>query len=253
MSHARREVTTRELGDVVHAAPVLVARGLRKSYGSAVALAAGELEIRRGEVVAVTGPSGSGKSTLLQCAAGITLPDSGAVWLDGQSVTDLPDAARARLRRTAFGFVFQFGQLVPELTVRENVALPLLLNGVRRRKAMAAAAEWLTVFGVDELSRRRPGEVSGGQAQRVAVARAMVIEPMVVFADEPTGSLDSTSGSRVLEALVDAAHERSVAVMIVTHDAAVAARADREVVVRDGVTMPSDDVISRDSRAGVAP
>jgi putative ABC transport system ATP-binding protein len=139
--------------------------------------------------------------------------------------------------------VFQFGQLVPELSVLENVALPLLLNGVRRREALATARTWVEAFGVQDLVSRRLGELSGGQAQRVAVARAMAIEPEVIFADEPTGSLDSVSGARVLDALVAAVRERDVTVVVVTHDRGVASYADREIVVRDGL-IESDSLAS---------
>lgn len=193
------------------------------------------MSARRGELVAVTGPSGSGKSTLLLCLAGILRPDSGQVWFDGERVDTASEADRARLRRTRFGVLFQFGQLVPELTAEENVALPLLLAGVRRRPALTAARTWLERFGVDELGSVRPTEMSGGQAQRVAVARALVTEPEVLFADEPTGALDTLSGERVLHQLTRVAREAGTTVLLVTHDATVAAYADREVVVRDGM------------------
>jgi putative ABC transport system ATP-binding protein len=150
----------------------------------------------------------------------------------------MSDSERAALRRTSFGFVFQFGQLVPELSALENAALPLLLNRTRRRAAFETAAEWLEAFGVGDLGSRRPGELSGGQAQRVAIARAMAVRPEIIFADEPTGSLDSESGMVVLDSLTSAARERGVAVVIVTHDRDVASYADREIVVRDGVASP---------------
>jgi len=138
------------------------------------------------------------------------------------------------LRRTAFGFVFQFGQLVPELTVADNIALPLLLNRVGRKTAYARAASWLTRLGLDDLGARRTGELSGGQAQRVALARALVAHPKVLFADEPTGSLDTLAGEMVMDLLVGMAREEGTTVVLVTHDARVAAYADREVMVRDG-------------------
>ena len=187
-----------------------------------------------GEIVAIMGPSGSGKSTLLHCLAGILKPDSGTVEFDGRRIDNLGETERSRLRRTSFGFVFQFGQLVPELTAVENVALPLLLDGVSRSDAEARAAEWFAPLGLDNLERRRPGDMSGGQAQRVAVARAMVTEPGVVFADEPTGSLDSLAGEQVMELLSAAVASAGTTVVIVTHEARVAAYAHREVVVRDG-------------------
>ncbi|RST18567.1 ABC transporter ATP-binding protein [Streptomyces sp. WAC05374] len=213
---------------------LLEARGVGKAYGPTPALVDAEFGIRPGEVVAVMGPSGSGKSTLLHCLAGIVRPDAGTVMYDGRELTALSDAARSALRRGDFGFVFQFGRLVPELTCVENVALPLRLNGERRRPAEAKAREWLERLEADGAAGRRPGEISGGQAQRVAVARALVTAPRVVFADEPTGALDSLNGERVMRLLGDAARDTGAAVVLVTHEARVAAYSDREVVVRDG-------------------
>ena len=216
-------------------AGVLAGRALVKSFGATPALRGADIEVAPGEMVAVMGPSGSGKSTLLHCLAGILPPDTGEVWFDGQRIDDLPEPARSRLRRDRFGFVFQFGQLVPELPVLENVMLPLLLAGARMRSARATAGGLLDRLGLDGLQRRRPGELSGGQAQRVAVARAVVGQPEVVFADEPTGSLDSLAGEMVMGLLVDRAREQGATVVLVTHDARVASFADRQVVVRDGV------------------
>jgi putative ABC transport system ATP-binding protein len=214
--------------------PLLVGRGVRKRFGTTEALRGVDVELGKGEIVAVMGPSGSGKSTLLHCLAGITPPDEGTVELDGRSIGDLPDRERTRLRRTAFGFVFQFGQLVPELSALENVSLPLLLNGFRRAEAESAAAEWFPRLGLDGKERRRPGELSGGEAQRVAVARALVIRPSVVFADEPTGALDSLAGEQVMELFTSAVEETGASVLLVTHEPRVAAYAHREIVVRDG-------------------
>jgi putative ABC transport system ATP-binding protein len=180
------------------------------------------------------GPSGSGKSTLLHCLAGILVPDAGQVHNDGRRIDTLPEAERSALRRNRFGFVFQFGQLVPELTAEENVALPLLLSGQHRPAALGRARDWFERLGLDGLHERRSGELSGGQAQRVALARALVNEPEVLFADEPTGSLDSLAGEQVMDLLVSAARERGTTVVLVTHEARVAAFADREVIVRDG-------------------
>ena len=180
------------------------------------------------------GPSGSGKSTLLHCMAGILTPEEGEVWYAGERLDTRSDDRRSELRRDRFGFVFQSGQLVPELTAEENVALPLLLSGTRRGPAMAAAREWFATLGLDGLERRRSGELSGGQAQRVALARGLVGRPAVLFADEPTGSLDSLSGELVMDLLTAAAREHGTTVILVTHDARIAAYADREVIVRDG-------------------
>ncbi|NEA40215.1 ABC transporter ATP-binding protein [Streptomyces sp. SID11385] len=213
---------------------LLSAEGLRKSYGPTTALDGAEFSIHAGEVVAVMGPSGSGKSTLLHCLAGIVPPDAGTIHYGGTELSALPESRRSALRRSDFGFVFQFGQLVPELSCVENVALPLRLNGVKRKEAEKAAYAWMERLEVEDLAAKRPGEVSGGQGQRVAVARSLVTGPRVVFADEPTGALDSLNGERVMELLTEAARVTNAAVVLVTHEARVAAYSDREVVVRDG-------------------
>ncbi len=216
------------------ARPMLVGEGLVRRFGMTEALRGIDVEIRQGEIVAVMGPSGSGKSTLLHCLAGILRPDAGRVTFDGRRIDNLGEGERSRLRRTAFGFVFQFGQLVPELPAVENVALPLLLDGVPRRRAIAVAEAMFPKLGLDGLESRRPGEMSGGQEQRVAVARALVTEPAVIFADEPTGSLDSLAGEQVMELLTEAARAARVTVILVTHEPRIAAYADRELIVRDG-------------------
>ncbi|MDQ0687098.1 putative ABC transport system ATP-binding protein [Streptomyces achromogenes] len=213
---------------------LLTARDLRKTYGHTHALDGAGFTIHPGEVVAVMGPSGSGKSTLLHCLAAILPPDSGSITYNGSEVTTMSDARRSALRRSEFGFVFQFGQLVPELTCVENVALPLRLNGTSRKEAERTALGWMERLEVDDLKNQRPGEVSGGQGQRVAVARALVTGPRVLFADEPTGALDSANGERVMDLLTGAARSADAAVVLVTHEARVAAYSDREIVVRDG-------------------
>ena len=215
---------------------LLEADGLTKVFGPTPALTGASIEVQAGEVVAIVGASGSGKSTLLHCLAGIVRPDAGRVLYRGADLTRMSDVDRSRLRRTEFGFVFQFGHLVPELTCLENVALPLRLAGVRRRDADARARDWLERVQVEQVAGSLPGEVSGGQAQRVAVARALIGDPSVVFADEPTGALDSLNGERVMQLLTAAARESGAAVLLVTHEARVAAYSDREVTVRDGVT-----------------
>jgi putative ABC transport system ATP-binding protein len=209
---------------------------LVKAFGPTPALDRASLAVYAGEVVAVMGPSGSGKSTLLHCLAGIIAPDAGAVHYAGADIGAMSDMERSALRRTDFGFVFQFGQLVPELSCLENVTLPLRLAGVARRAADEAAREWLERLEVADVAGKRPGDVSGGQGQRVAVARALVAGPRVVFADEPTGALDSLNGERVMRLLVAAAKDTGAAVVLVTHEARVAAYSDREVIVRDGRT-----------------
>jgi putative ABC transport system ATP-binding protein len=215
--------------------PLLIARDLYLSFGPTAALRGASLQVERGEILAVMGPSGSGKSTLLHCLAGILVPDRGEVLLGGRRIDGLREQERSALRRDRFGFVFQFGQLVPELSAVENVALPLLLTGAPRAGAMSRARAWFERLGLDGLHDRRSGELSGGQAQRVALARALVVEPEVLFADEPTGALDSLTGEHVMELLSGAAREHGTTVVLVTHEPRVAAYADREVVVRDGV------------------
>lgn len=213
---------------------ILRARGVVKSYGPTPALRGVTLTVDEGEILAVTGPSGCGKSTLLHCLCGILRPDAGEVSWCGQRIDSWPEHRRSQLRRGEFGILFQFGQLVAELTAVENVALPLLLSGVRRRAAVTAATTWLERLGVSEVADQRPGEVSGGQQQRIALARALVTEPRMLFADEPTGALDSLAGEQVLTELVRLARQQHTTVVLVTHDASVAAYADREIVLRDG-------------------
>jgi putative ABC transport system ATP-binding protein len=214
--------------------PLLAARDLVKSHGRTDALRGARAELQAGEILAVTGPSGSGKSTLLHCMAGIVRPDRGTVHYEGKRIDALPEARLSELRRTDFGVVFQFGQLIPELTLADNVALPLMLAGTSRREARARAGEWLDRFGVGDRGDARPGELSGGQAQRGALARALVTGPRVVFADEPTGALDSLAGEQVMSELVSAARSSGAAVLLITHDAQVAAYADREIRLADG-------------------
>ncbi len=221
---------------------LLAGRSLGKSYGRSPALRGVTFSAARGEIVAITGASGSGKSTLLLCLAGIVRPDTGSVTFAGRRIDDAGEAERSRLRRTVFGVLFQFGQLVPELTAAENVALPLLLAGVRRREALSAASVWMDRFGVADLADQRPGQMSGGQGQRVAAARALVTEPEVLFADEPTGSLDSVNGEQVMAQILRVARTAGTTVLLVTHDAKVAAYADREVVIRDGMVDGDGDL-----------
>ena len=218
---------------------MIEARDVVKSFGQTPALRGASVSVARGEILAVMGPSGSGKSTLLHCLAGILVPDSGKVSFAGRRIDSLRENQRSALRRDRFGFVFQFGQLVPELTAEENVALPLLLAGARRTEALARAREWFGRLGLDGLETHRSGEMSGGQAQRVALARGLVASPEVLFADEPTGSLDSLAGEQVMNLLTAAARDQGTTVVVVTHEPRVAAYADRVVIVRDGtVTSP---------------
>jgi putative ABC transport system ATP-binding protein len=219
---------------------LLEARSVHKAFGQTPALRGANVTVRQGEIIAIMGPSGSGKSTLLHCLAGIFTPDAGEVLFDGQVLNTISEANRTKLRRTAFGFVFQFGQLVPELTAADNVALPLLLNRTRRKVAYKTADTWLDKLGIGDKGGRRTGELSGGEAQRVAIARALALAPKVIFADEPTGSLDSLTGEKVMGLMTGLAREQGATVVIVTHDARIAAYADRVATVRDGVVSSVD-------------
>lgn len=219
---------------------VLAATGLTKTYGPTVALGGVSIAIRTGESVAVMGPSGSGKTTLLHCLAGILSPDHGEVLLqDGERVrVDALDAERrSRLRRERFGFVFQQGLLLPELTALENAALPLMLTGLARREAQGQAAGWLAQLGLAGLEDRRLGQMSGGQVQRVAIARSQVTNAVVTFADEPTGALDQQTSTEVLDALLQATVGRGRTLVMVTHDEHVAARCSRIVRLQDGQVL----------------
>ncbi|MEV0194084.1 ABC transporter ATP-binding protein [Kitasatospora purpeofusca] len=213
---------------------VLSGLGLVKKYGSATALGGIDVEVARRESVAIMGPSGSGKSTLLHALAGIIRPDSGQVLLGGERIDQWSENRLSELRRRRFGFVFQSGQLLPELPAEENAALPLMLEGTPRRHAVARARRWFAPLGLDGLEQRRPGQLSGGQAQRVAIARALVSEPDVVFADEPTGALDQATSEEVIAVLTQVTREQGASLVMVTHDPDVAARCDRVLHVRDG-------------------
>ncbi|WP_234438312.1 ABC transporter ATP-binding protein [Streptomyces sp. 303MFCol5.2] len=193
-----------------------------------------EFSLGRGQVAAITGQSGSGKSSLLYCLAGVLPVSCGEVRFDGLSLGALNDEELSMLRRERFGFVFQYGELLPELTVEENAALPLRLAGQRKAEALAAAGEILGRLGLADLRERRPSQVSGGQSQRVAVARALVHRPAVVFADEPTGSLDSSNAKAVLDEFLSLARSQGTAVVLVTHDTQVADRADDRYIMCDG-------------------
>ncbi|MCC2309387.1 ABC transporter ATP-binding protein [Cellulomonas chengniuliangii] len=212
----------------------LAARGLVKRFGTTTALAGVDVDVADGEALAVTGPSGSGKSTLLHCLAGILPADEGAIRLRGQDVSRLNEAKRSLLRRKHYGFVFQFGQLLAELPAEENVALPAMLLGASRDDATRRAREWLGRLGLSGMEGRRPGELSGGQAQRVAVARALITGPSVVFADEPTGALDQATGHEVMQILTETTRAAGASLVLVTHDEDVAAWCPRRIEVRDG-------------------
>ena len=236
---------------------IMSARGLEMSFGQTHALRGVDLDVAAGEVLAVTGPSGSGKSTLLHVMAGVLVPYAGRVDYHGgdvsQDITALDEAARSRLRLKEFGFIFQFGQLLPDLSALDNVTIPLLLAGTARRRALAQARETLGELGLSEHLDKRPTQLSGGQAQRAAVARALVTNPRLLFADEPTGSLDSLAAERTMEVLLSSVRSRGAGLVIITHDARVAAYADREVTVRDGRIGPeATHTVAGPSRPGHA-
>ncbi|MBV0893997.1 ABC transporter ATP-binding protein [Microbacterium sp. NC79] len=214
--------------------PLLTAHGVTKSFGPQPALQGVDLTIHAGEAVAIMGPSGSGKSTLLHALAGVVGIDGGEVHFHGNRIDNLPDSDRAKLRLDAFGFVFQFGQLIPDVTALENVALPLLLRGISRAEATAQATTYLEMLDVADHGHEVPALLSGGQAQRVAIARAMAGSPGVIFADEPTGALDTLTSEKVMTALMKVVRESGTTLIIVTHDPRTAAFADREIIVRDG-------------------
>lgn len=221
--------------DDTYSAALLATHDITKSFGTVKALAGVSLTIASGESVAIMGPSGSGKSTLLHCLSGVLVPNDGHVLFAGEDLTRMSDAQRSHLRLSQFGFVFQDGQLIPELPARENVALPLLLTGTRRRTALAKADEILAKIGIPDLADRRPSDMSGGQAQRVAIARALATNPRVVFADEPSGALDQATGHEVMQLLTATATQAGASLVMVTHDPAVARWCSRLVEIRDGL------------------
>jgi putative ABC transport system ATP-binding protein len=224
---------------------VLEARGLAKTYDTGgvkvLALRGVDLAIERGEFVAIMGPSGCGKSTLLNLLAGLDRPTAGEVRLDGERIDQLSESELARLRRRKIGFVFQFFNLLPTLTAVENVELPLLLIGRRRKDARRAADELMSELGVGDKQAAAPVQLSGGQQQRVALARALANTPDIVLGDEPTGNLDSAAAREVL-GLLRAARDRGQTLLIVTHDARVAAAADRVITLRDGLVSDETEL-----------
>ncbi|WP_344819931.1 ABC transporter ATP-binding protein [Microbacterium soli] len=225
--------------------PILHAHSLTKTYGSTHALAGVDVVVGRGESLAIMGASGSGKTTLLHVLAGIVSPDAGTVVFRSAAGVDLDvtaqsESSRSRLRREGFGFVFQQGLLIPELTAVENVALALMVNGVSRREAIPRAAGWLQSLGLAGMEERRIGELSGGQAQRVAIARAQVTGAELVFADEPTGALDSHTSADVMDALLWSTGSQGRTLVLVTHDLQVAARCSRTLSMRDGVIVDAE-------------
>jgi putative ABC transport system ATP-binding protein len=224
--------------------PIVEVRGLTKVYGqgdtSVTALDHVDLAVEQGEFVAVMGPSGCGKSTLLNLVGGLDKPTGGQVLIDGTDIATMSDQQVTELRRRRLGFVFQFFNLIPVLTTAENAALPLTLDAVKPAEAVERAREWLRKVGLGDKLTSRPDQLSGGQQQRVAVARALVTDPALVLADEPTGNLDSKSADEIANLLKQAAEEWGRAIVMVTHDVRIAAHAHRIVFMRDGRVV--DDV-----------
>jgi putative ABC transport system ATP-binding protein len=223
--------------------PVLEARQLAKTYETGGAKVLGlrgvDMSIERGEFVAIMGPSGCGKSTLLNLLAGLDRPTAGEVWLDGERIDGFSETELARLRRRKVGFVFQFFNLVPTLSAVENVELPLLLVGRRRREARRSANGLLGELGIPEKHGAAPAQLSGGQQQRVALARALANQPDVILADEPTGNLDSAAAR---DGLFRDARDRGQTLLLVTHDASVASAADRVITLRDGLVADETEL-----------
>lgn len=232
-------------------APVISGLQIAKSFDQNHALAGVTLGVAAGESVAVMGPSGSGKTTLLHCLAGLTPPDSGTVLLRAGGpeldVTAMDEAGRTRLRREAFGFVFQQGLLLPELTAEENIAIAAMMNGVPRADATQRAREWMHRLGLAGHEAKRIGQLSGGQAQRVAIARSQIAEPVVTFADEPTGALDSQTSREVLGVLLGTTVGRGKTLILVTHDKSVAAACSRVVHLADGRIVHDSAAAARPS------
>lgn len=199
------------------------------------------VHLPRGSQTAIMGPSGSGKTTLLHCMAGILTPTSGSILIEGVEIAGMKERHLSALRLERFGFVFQDGQLLPELTNEENVALPLMLAGVPRSEAIARANAQLAALGLEGHGPYRPGQLSGGQAQRVAIARALVTNPQVVFADEPTGALDQATGHEVMNVLTQACRASGATLVLVTHDEGVARWCTGQLRVRDGRVMNASE------------
>ena len=214
---------------------MLELRDITKSFPQQRVLEGISLTVSDGESVAIMGPSGSGKSTLLHCMSGVLVPDQGEVLFDGQDVSAMTDAERSRLRLEHFGFIFQDGQLLPELTATENVALPQIMRGVPRSQAHDEAIDMLTRLGLGAYVDRYPGQLSGGQGQRVAIARALAGPPSVVFADEPTAALDQATGHEVMQQIVAVCQKFGVALVVVTHDPKIADWCSCRVEIRDGL------------------
>src|SRR5512139_1607382 len=218
---------------------IIQATGVHKVYHTGVvsvpALRGIDLSVRRGEMLAVMGPSGCGKTTLLNCLSGLDTPDEGQIAIEGVSLSGMSDHERTDYRARRMGFVFQFYNLLPVLSAVENVELPLLVSGVRQREARQRALEALAQVGLGERANHRPAELSGGERQRTTIARALVNRPALVWADEPTGDLDSETAHEIMDVLVNLNREQGLTFILVTHDRGVGARCQRIVWMRDGL------------------
>lgn len=217
---------------------VLELRGVVRQYksegGVLRVLEGADLTLNQGELVGLIGPSGSGKSTLLHTAGLLEKPEGGEVYLEGENCMTLNDAGRTRLRREKLGFVYQFHHLLPEFNARDNVAMPLMVGGMTRRKAREKADILLAEMGLSERLKHQPGQMSGGEQQRVAIARALVNDPRLVIADEPTGNLDPATTERVFESLIRMARSEGAAVLVATHNMALTRHMDRVLTLKDG-------------------
>ena len=209
-------------------------RNIKKSFGNLEVLKGIDLDIEKGKIVSIVGPSGAGKTTLLQIMGTLDKPDQGSVIIDGTDVMKLSDARRSAFRNTHMGFVFQFHQLLPEFTALENIMMPALIGGTSRREAKRRAEELLAFMGLSERASHKPNELSGGEKQRVAVARALVNKPDVVFADEPSGSLDTQNKQELHRLFFDLRDQMGQTFVIVTHDEQLADLADRKICMQDG-------------------
>jgi lipoprotein-releasing system ATP-binding protein len=212
---------------------VLALKGVERRFGDLVILVPCDLELRRGETMALLGPSGSGKSSLLHIAGLLERPSAGEVTIDGVATSALDDRARTRLRRDALGFVYQFHHLLPEFSALGNVALPQLIAGRKKSAAEKEAARLLAALGLGERLHHQPGQLSGGEQQRTAIARALANRPKILLADEPTGNLDPKTADKVLDELLSLVRSEGLAALIATHDARLARRLDRIIVIRD--------------------
>lgn len=223
---------------------VIRTENLSKDYGKLSVLKQINLKITEGEFVAIMGPSGSGKSTLLHLIGGIDQATEGKVWLQNQELSVLSDDQLAAIRRRQIGFIFQIYNLIPVISARENVAMPLIIDGVRRQEALKRADAVLNIVGLQDRADIFPGELSGGQQQRVAIARALVIEPSIILADEPTGALDTRTGDEIMGLLRQTVSQTRRTIIIVTHDPRIAARTDRIITIRDGEIVDDNSLNS---------